>query len=240
MHKFIPFLLLCLIFYSCESLFVETSHWPNGNLRSEIAYTGEEKDGEKLYTFRSYYDDGAPQIEGFLLGDAYHGEWKEYYLNGQLLRVGQYHKGSPQANFTEYHANGALRAKYRYNKLSQLQGEYQLFNLKGKVLVEGQYHQSKKIGTWTYQFDGLEMEDMIDADYPLGLATIKESRHCTPDPREEEFVSYWTYILDLKGNIGVVYTQPSPDVLQMSRSGMGRSPISHAKHKPLYGKDLGF
>ncbi|MDW3646624.1 MAG: hypothetical protein R8P61_06170 [Bacteroidia bacterium] len=206
MKKYISILLLSLLFYSCESFLVETTYWPNGNIESKSSYLEEEEHGKKLYAYQRYYENGAIQAEGFLLGKVYHGEWKEYYLNGQLLRNGHYHEGLARANFTEYHANGQLRAKYRYNKASQLQGKYQVFDLKGDALIDGQYHEGEKHGKWMYQYNKWELIKMGEEDSSEGLGLT--SLHRTPDPIEKKLVSYWSYYIGEQGYIGIVNSKP--------------------------------
>ena len=230
MYKFIPFLLLILILYSCEDIYVDESYWPNGKLKTKITYQKDMGKGRGLFSFNSYYESGAIQAEGFLLGEDYHGEWKEFYLNGQLLRESQYHEGRPLANFTEYHANGQLRAKYRFNKDSKLQGTYQLFDLEGAVFIEGEYHQGEKYGKWIYGFDQLELQKMRDEYMAASKGGIAIAH--TPDPIEKEWVSYWTLRLDEGGSFELFYQEPPQMPPHLNPQGqLGSAPLGYGKDR---------
>lgn len=235
-------LLLTTLAISCESFQIQKTYWPDGTLKTEIRDLGEKESDKNLHYFRSFYENGRLQSEGFLLDKTFHRAWKEYYMNGQLLRKGQYYQGIPIEVFTEYHANGKQRANYRYMD-SLLEGKYQLFDGKGEIWVDGQYHQGKKLGKWVYQYEIGSMQEMQGEDLALGLTTLNMSGHPTPSPLETDLVSYWSFVIDKNGIVEIAYSVSSLKLIDsnpLNALENKATPISYTKNKALYGKDLGY
>ena len=67
----------------------------------------------------------APRAKARTLEDSKSGEFKRYYKNGQLEKIGMLHKGKTHGEWKMYHHNGQLKQviNFKYGKKS---GSFQI------------------------------------------------------------------------------------------------------------------
>ncbi len=83
---------------------------------------------------RTYYDNQKTKLkeEYFEVNGKKEGEYKEYYENGQLLRICNYINEKKEGPYREYHINGALRIFCNYVN-NMIKGEYKEYYMDKKV-----------------------------------------------------------------------------------------------------------
>jgi antitoxin component YwqK of YwqJK toxin-antitoxin module len=86
------------------------------------------------------------------------GEWRFYFENGELSKIGQYKDGKEIGIWKEYHKGGILKSEKEYDEL-KIGGEY--------ITVRGE-RQIGPVGTWkTYHPNGqLENQIKYSSGYP--------------------------------------------------------------------------
>lgn len=121
----------------------QKSYWDNGNLKSELHYSGKELDGE----------------------------CKWYHSNGQMWRQLTYRNGNKEGLSLRWHENGQL-AEESWYKNDHLDSISRTYSEKGILVSEIHYSNGKKNGpfkTWyekgqPFQ-DGQYTEDMMDGEW---------------------------------------------------------------------------
>ncbi len=68
-------------------------------------------------TLSSKNEAGHPGVINYkfqVVNDVYHGEWNEYWLNGQVAIKGQYVNGKKHGIWITYYEDGSIRAKWKF------------------------------------------------------------------------------------------------------------------------------
>ncbi|MBC7384258.1 MAG: hypothetical protein H7296_14925 [Bacteroidia bacterium] len=121
---------------------------PDGKVfyESKIARSG---------TLTSYFNYKRDKIsDGKLLNGERDGEWRFYYISGQLSGTEQYIKKNQSGPSVEYFKSGKLSIEETY-KNNYRDGFYKSFFSDGKLHVEGNYREGDKWGSWfEYYQDG--------------------------------------------------------------------------------------
>ena len=96
------------------------------------SYEGE----EKIRIFTTNYQHGLE-----------HGERKEYYTTGQLMRREHYKEGVLNGPYEFFHQNGQLNIRTFYSN-GKRHGEYVHYDDKGRLKTKGQIIEGKRQGYW--------------------------------------------------------------------------------------------
>jgi antitoxin component YwqK of YwqJK toxin-antitoxin module len=98
--------------------------WDNGQPR--VVWVYGLSNGEKVAIREiQYFASGAKSMEGSLLDEKRHGEWKSWYEDGNLWSEGSFREGRRHGKGIVYHSNG--------NKF-----------------IEGTYLNGQRVGTWLW------------------------------------------------------------------------------------------
>ena len=100
--RIIPFLLIIISLFSCQSDQKEMSDKQKEILERETEYVTE------------YYSNGKKKIEGELINGERHGPWKYYYENGFLWSEGNYWYGKRKGYSTVYYESGKAKLEGAY------------------------------------------------------------------------------------------------------------------------------
>ncbi len=123
--KHLLLVILLVLFYGClpiqteekkgkakiEKDGVRKTHYPSGQLRSEIPI----KDGKKNGLARDFYSDGKPHFEINYVNNRKHGITRMYYQNGKLYEETPYDNDRIHGIKKRYRQDGKLSAEAPYN-----------------------------------------------------------------------------------------------------------------------------
>lgn len=134
-------ILLTALFYlaSCETALEEkiVSKYPSG-IASKIELYAVTDSGKFLAKEIRFFPNGEKDSEGEIKNDKKHGEWKQWYNNGQVWIEEQYSEGIKNGAFTVYYPNGEKNyaGKYDYGVPA---GTWTFWNENGEILKETSY-----------------------------------------------------------------------------------------------------
>ncbi len=98
---------------------------------------------------KEYREDSTLKVEFFREGNAYHGEYKEYWANGKLKTYKYYCQGREEGEVKLYHENGQLHKVITYD-MGKLHGDYKIFDQNGTLRQFGVNIKGKRNGVWLY------------------------------------------------------------------------------------------
>lgn len=98
--------------------------WDNGQPRVVWVY-GLLNDEKVAIMEIQYFANGTKSMEGPLLNEKRHGEWKSWYEDGSLWSEGSFREGFRHGKGVVYHSNG-------------------------RKFIEGTYLNGKRVGTWLW------------------------------------------------------------------------------------------
>ncbi|NOQ72311.1 MAG: hypothetical protein GQ574_09945 [Crocinitomix sp.] len=142
--------------------------FPNGTIKSEIAY----KDGNKSGLSKIFDKKGKLIDLQKMEGDTVAGHsdelviielYKEFYDNGKIKLIGGIDRGIKNGTFREYNQEGEIINGYIYEKDTIIaegiitgkgtyEGEWTHYYKSGKEKAKGTYVNSKKEGKWTFYY----------------------------------------------------------------------------------------
>lgn len=155
---FNPVLFWFLLFLTACSG-VKTEKWPNGNIKSEISWHSDQRNGPAKY----WYEDGTLQMECNYQNNILNGRLSRYYQDGtkkeqqvykndtldgpafawdrsgNLAIESNYVKGTYQGNYREFYPNRQIRIEGRYVK-GIIDGQWLYFDESGQVIGKGNFH----------------------------------------------------------------------------------------------------
>lgn len=97
--------------------------------------------------WKEYYENGQLKRIGTTSNGIYTGEWKEYYENGQLSGIGNY-DGFKIGEWKHYNKKGKLYATGKYNNLGETTGEWKIYQENGRIGSIGNLENGKREGEW--------------------------------------------------------------------------------------------
>lgn len=110
-------------------------------------------------TAYAYYSDGISlyQKSDFVDGKQ-HGEFIEYFQNGQISYKIFYKEGIEDGEWVWYTDGGTLIKRVNYNE-GKLHGEWISYYDNGQVWLKGQYENGEEVGEWfAYDEEGNQVE----------------------------------------------------------------------------------
>lgn len=207
--KFLNLFIVLIFFNPCEmySQVKYSKKYPNGNLKVEGFLVGQTLDS----IYKEYYENGAIKTEGVFINCQYktnhksiyaslqscgsitqkdsiqvgrfHGTWKNYYENGTLESVLNYHCNILQGNHFTFYENGNLERIEFYNEgklLSSLEYNENGFVAKNSLYTYV-YHKKESRNlktTRTLEYDdngNLKIQrEIIEKERNVEIETIKE------------------------------------------------------------------
>ncbi len=139
--------------FNSDGLVTETEEYKNDQLNGKkITYfiEAQREEGKLKVLTVSHYKD-----------NLLHGEFKEFFSNGKLKRIGNFELGDKVGIWTDYNLNGQLVGKVRYKK-GLPHGWAYAYDAKGTVIQETLY----KNGT---QLKGQELLDYLEECKKKGI-----------------------------------------------------------------------
>ncbi|MFO8055582.1 MAG: DUF3352 domain-containing protein [Bacteroidales bacterium] len=112
---------------------------------------GELRRGKPVKNWRLYYRGGnlkalLPYTRGDLEGDAYF----YYDINTQPLRCeAEFHNDRLHGEYNEYYKNGQLKASLKFRK-NKPHGQARFYYTNGTIMIEGKYRKGSKRGNWKH------------------------------------------------------------------------------------------
>ncbi len=124
--------------------------------------------GQKQGNWKEYYIDGNLKATGNYINDLHEGIWKYYYKNGQLEEIGKYVNNAPDSTWYWYFSDGnLLRKEQFYNGLRD--GMLTEYDREGNIITQGDYLEGMKEGNWIYQVGDSKEEGEYGEDLRNGL-----------------------------------------------------------------------
>ena len=90
-------------------------------------------DGKKNGEFKTYYLNGQIEKFGYVINNENMGEWKYYYQDGQMETKGTFKNNKPEGIWTSYYPNGNISCEGIYKKGKQ-QSAWTYYNEKGEII----------------------------------------------------------------------------------------------------------
>lgn len=106
MKRFILFVCLVVCLVNCNSNKTKNSYYENGNLKGIYSV---DKHGNYKGEFKEFYRNGKVKRVGFYRNGKYDGELIEFYPNGDTLRIVHYSDGLAHGVFREFYLNGKVK-----------------------------------------------------------------------------------------------------------------------------------
>ncbi len=105
--------------------------------------------GEREGFWKEYYFDGSLKAVGNFHKDLKTGLWKYYYPDGTLEETGKYIDNEPDSLWRWFYPDGKLLRTENFYE-GQEDGTYTEYDDQGKVITKGEYVEGLKEGKWVY------------------------------------------------------------------------------------------
>jgi|SRR5690554_6417296 len=165
---------------------IENQYYSTGEIKKKTTFNMKgKKDGvEKSYTKDGEVEASAIYKNGYLIAEGiiddkgwYQGEWKHYYLNGNIKSEGGYTDGKRTGKWAYYFSNGKKEQIGFYDKNGKYTGEWnwyfengnllrsenyrnglrdgvlEEYEADGKLITKGEYYNNLKEGAWFYELN---------------------------------------------------------------------------------------
>lgn len=110
----------------------EKIYYPNGNLKSEISFINNIKNGPIF----NYFEDGRIAVKGYFKNDQREKKWYFYDENtGKLIAIENYKNGLLEGEQIYYYPDGNLKVKGNYKDNYRV-GFWQMYDENGKLSVQ--------------------------------------------------------------------------------------------------------
>lgn len=178
---------------------IQKNYYDNGTVKSMVSYNmAGKKDGiskrfdkEGNLIGAAIYQNGYLLAQGGIIDDEglYQGDWKYYYLNGNVKSKGSYTDGKKNKKWTFFYTNGEIEQEGFFNNGGEYTGEWKWYyengnllrkeeykrgkregfleeyTLDGTLITKGEYYDGEKEGPWFYQLNDHQEE----GEYRYGL-----------------------------------------------------------------------
>ena len=114
-----------------------------GQLMIIYSYVGDKLHGE----YKQYYSNGQLSCSVMYIDDKRNGEYKRYFESGQLEEICLYIDGEINGEFKQYHENGELLCITSYTN-DKLHGKYTSYHNNGQINKHYLYHHGEKIESY--------------------------------------------------------------------------------------------
>lgn len=151
MHRTIILLFIITLITACSK--VDKEYYPNGNIKSEITFKHDKKNGKAIY----YYNNGNINIQCHYKNDNLDGLYKKFNPNGTLIEATHYTDGLKNGSSVTYYDNGKIAIQMNFSN-DIPDGEYKEYFENGQLKIKGQYENGFYHGHWEYyDFNGLQV-----------------------------------------------------------------------------------
>lgn len=144
MKHLLSLVLLSFTFISCTR--VETTHYPDGTLQSQLHYQGDELHGRAVW----FYPNGQEREEFHYSHGLLDGMSRRWQVNGKLESEYYYVEGRKEGRARMWDSEGRLAIEEHWSR-DTLHGPYREFHANGVVKVDGRFSRGLFEGTWTYR-----------------------------------------------------------------------------------------
>lgn len=130
------------------------------------------------------------------------GEWRTYYVNGQLSHRVQYSNGVYNGTFISYHANGQVAYQQHYVN-GTTQGEDRGYYYSGKVMYVGNYTNGKQNGEWLHYWENGNVKtkmNFVNGEEDGVEQQFYEDGKLYTESKYENGKQTWHRAFDKKGN----------------------------------------
>ena len=142
---------LSLLFSSCAPTLRVSDRYPN-NQKKTVDVIKEEGSSYKLIKKINYYDDGNVLSEVAFTNQKMHGNFFQYHRNGRVSVKGKYNYGEKSGKWTWRDNLGIIDSIYSYDR-GLLNGSSKIFN-DGELVIRQKYFNGKLNGKFTEYFPG--------------------------------------------------------------------------------------
>lgn len=144
--RFIISILAVIALASTSCTHTETTLYPDGRTQSVIQYRGKKEHGKTVYFYRN---PNIPEIEVEMKNGKRNGEFKRYFLNGQLDTYCVYENDSIEGVEVMYMANGCKSQETTYVH-GRKKGPHKAYHIDGSIKLEGGFNNDLFDGPWNY------------------------------------------------------------------------------------------
>jgi antitoxin component YwqK of YwqJK toxin-antitoxin module len=141
----------------------------NGNLIGEGIVNVE---GDRVGSWKYYYEDGIIKSEGEYKNNRRVGVWKYYYHNGNIEQKGNFLHGVPHGQWIWYYETGNVKRE-EYYRLGKEDGESVEYDEYGEITAKGNYIEGLKEGKWFFDFQVHIEEGNFKNDFKHGMWNYK-------------------------------------------------------------------
>lgn len=125
------------------------SFFENGSVEVKASYQNGKLHGENII----FYPSGSPcEIQNFINGKLHGKSLKFFQDNGRVQCIRFYSFGKKIGTYKEFHSNGELRVKVRFNKKGEKTGNIFVYDKNGQGVSRYQYKNDKKHGTIVHYY----------------------------------------------------------------------------------------
>ncbi len=107
------------------------------------------QEGKKEGNWKDYYLSGELRAEGQYKDNKRTGQWVFYFKNGNIEQKGAYIQGRPHGLWNWYYDDGNL-LREEYYRMGREDGQSTEYSRNGEILTKGAYIDGEKEGEWIY------------------------------------------------------------------------------------------
>jgi antitoxin component YwqK of YwqJK toxin-antitoxin module len=120
----------------------------NGNLETQMSFENGKLHGKNIL----FYSSGLLNEIQFFFNGKPHGRSIKFFADEKVQYIRFYHFGKKIGTFREFHSNGELRVKFRYNKKGEKTGSILVYDENGQGVSRYQYKNDKKHGSIVHYY----------------------------------------------------------------------------------------
>lgn len=124
------------------------SFFKNGNVETQISFQNGKLHGENIV----FYPCSLPNEVQFYFNGKLHGKSIKFFQDQKVQYIRFYRFGKKIGTYREFHSNGELRVKVRYNKKGEKTGNIFVYDENGQGVSRYQYKNDKKHGSIVHYY----------------------------------------------------------------------------------------
>jgi antitoxin component YwqK of YwqJK toxin-antitoxin module len=145
MNKLIKTLFFSFIVFMISCTNVKTKYWENGNIMSEIEYSGKLQNGSAKW----YFQNGNIQMQANYKNGLLDGSFSRWFANGQKEIISNFKNGKKNGFEIKWTETGVKISEINYVKDS-LNGKYTLWYPDGNLQLVADYRMGNYEGLWIF------------------------------------------------------------------------------------------
>jgi len=106
--------------------------------------------GERIGEWKNYYMSGNIKSEGNYTNNKKEGKWTYYYVNGNIEQTGNFRSGLEDGTWKWYYFTGSLQREEEFFS-GREDGIATEYSLTGGIIAQGDYLEGEKEGKWFYK-----------------------------------------------------------------------------------------